>query len=226
MSTLNEIAVRRSTDEVPVWRAATWDDYLACCETAEIEQPGYFRIYFNQGQLFVDVDMGEGIEHARCRNLLTMLIASWFAQHPGQAFDCMSGCIIEKPNQRSASPDQMLYIGAGAPRWQEGEPRRLNLRNWRVPDLVCEVGDTTIATDLDEKKQIYAALEIPEYWVIDVTGSRVISFRLQADGRYQQIQISEALKGLSIALVEKTVARLAQESNGAAAMWFAQQIKA
>lgn len=118
----------------------------------------------------------------------------------------------------------MLYVGANSPRWQVGEPRRINLRQWRVPDLVCEVGDTTLATDLDEKKQIYTGLEIPEYWVLDVAGARVLAFRLQADGRYQQCDVSTALEGLSIALVEQTLARLKSESNGAAAVWFAQQI--
>jgi Uma2 family endonuclease len=90
---------------------------------------------------------------------------------------------------------------------------------------LCEVGDTTLATDLDEKKQIYASLEIPEYWVIDVRGSRVLAFRLQPDGKYQESNISGALEGLSIALVEKTLGRLQQESNGSAALWFAQQIQ-
>jgi hypothetical protein len=52
----------------------------------------------------------------------------------------------------------------------------------------------------------------------------VIAFCLQADGRYQQSDVSRALDGLAIALVEQTFARLDQETNGAAAVWFAQQI--
>jgi Uma2 family endonuclease len=90
--------------------------------------------------------------------------------------------------------------------------------------LVCEVGDTTLATDLDEKKQTYAGLEIPEYWVIDVAGLRVIAFQLQADGKYQQCDRSIALQGLSIALIEQTLVRLRHETNGTAALWFIQQI--
>ncbi|MEM9163790.1 MAG: Uma2 family endonuclease [Cyanobacteria bacterium P01_F01_bin.4] len=86
------------------------------------------------------------------------------------------------------------------------------------------MGDTTLASDLDEKKDIYAALEIPEYWVIDVRGARVMAFRLQADGRYHQCEISQALSGLRIELVEQTFERLTEETNGSAAQWFAQQI--
>ena len=118
----------------------------------------------------------------------------------------------------------MLYIGSDAPRWRSGEPRRVNLRQWRTPDLVCEVGDTTLATDLDEKKQIYAALEILEYWVIDVQAARVMAFLLSPEGLYEQTTESGALVGLEIALVEQAFGRLATESNGTVAQWFAQQL--
>lgn len=36
------------------------------------------------------------------------------------------------------------------------------------------------------KKQIYADLKIPEYWVIDVRGERVLAFGLEEDGKYRQ----------------------------------------
>lgn len=71
---------------------------------------------------------------------------------------------------------------------------------------------------------MYAALEIPEYWVIDVKGERVLAFCLQEDGRYQQVEYSVALEGLSISLLEQTLAQLNQGTNGSAALWFAQQI--
>ncbi|MFE1743642.1 Uma2 family endonuclease [Coleofasciculus sp. H7-2] len=131
---------------------------------------------------------------------------------------------MEKPNTRAASPDIVLYISEGIPQWQEGELRRINLSQWRVPDLVGEVGDTTLATDLDEKKQIYADLSIPEYWVIDVKGKRVLAFRLQADGKYQQCASSVTLAGLSISLLEQTLERLSEGTNISAAGWFAQAI--
>jgi Uma2 family endonuclease len=218
-------AIRHSPDIPPQWQSATWDDYLACCQRAEAEQAESFRIFFNQGYLFIDMGW-EGIDHARFRELLTMIITFWFAAQPdAPVFDCLGGCIVEKPNQKAGAPDQVLYIGGDSPRWQTGEPRRINLRQWPVPNLVCEVSDTTLATDLDEKKQLYAALEIPEYWVIDVDGYRVLAFRLGDDGRYRQCTVSGALDGLAIALLEQTFARLSQETNGSAALWFAQQLQ-
>lgn len=223
MVALSNIPVRSSPAEAPQWVLATWADYIAACEAAETQEADYFRVYFNQSYLFVDMGW-EGISHAQCRELLTMIFFAWFVRRSDIRFEALGGCIIEKPEQRGGSPDAVLYLGPNSPRWQPGESRRINLRQWRVPNLVCEVGDTTLASDLDEKKAIYAALEVPEYWVIDVQGLRAIAFLLQPDGRYQQCDTSEALKGLKISLVEKTFARLADGTNGSAAQWFAQQI--
>ena len=223
MVALTHIPARQSPNEIPQWVPATWADYIAACEEAEAKQVEHFRVYFNQRYLFVDMGW-EGISHSKCRELLTMIFAYWFFRQPDITFEAMGGCIIEKPEQRGASPDEVLYLGSDTPQWKEGESRRVNLRRWRVPNLVCEVGDTTLASDLDEKKEIYAALEVPEYWVIDVQGLRVIAFLLQNNGRYQQCEVSQALEGLQISLVEQTFARLAEGTNGSAAQWFAQQI--
>ena len=221
MAAIAQIQARQSPSELPQWYVASWDDYVEWVQTAKAD---HFRIFFNQGRLFIDMGW-EGVDHARFRELLAMLFFAWFSRRmPGQAFDCLGGCILEKPKQRAASPDEVLYIGSDVPRWQSGESRRVNLRQWRVPDLVCEVGDTTLATDLDEKKQIYTALEIPEYWVIDVQAARVMAFRLSPEGLYQQQMQSGALKGLDMALVEQAFRRLATESNGTVAQWFAQQL--
>ena len=84
-----------------------------------------------------------------------------------------------------------------------------------------EISDTTLATDLDEKKQLYADLEIPEYWVVDVVGKRVLAFRLQEDKTYKQVAQSVALEGLPISLLGQTLQRLSQGTNISAASWFA-----
>lgn len=81
-----------------------------------------------------------------------MLFFVCFSRQKRHIFDCLEGCSLEKPKQRATFPDRVLYIGEGSPRGREGELRRVNLRDWRVPDLVCEVGDTTLTTHLDEKK--------------------------------------------------------------------------
>lgn len=218
-STSTGIQTVNSTN-FPPWKPANWEDYLTWRDNPIPER---LRLFFNQGKLLIDMG-SEGINHASISDLFTMLFAFWFSQKPEQTAASFGRCLIEKPKTQAAAPDLVLYIGEGVPQWQPGEPRRIDLTQWRVPDLVGEVSDTTLATDLDEKKQLYAALLIPEYWVINVPGRQVIAFRLQADGKYQQINHSVVLENLPILLLEQTLARLTEETNISAALWFSQQL--
>lgn len=204
------------------WTTATWEDYLVVRDDSKNDNIGLF---FNCDRLLV-IDMGkEGINHASINNLFTMLFAFWFSQTPGLIFTSLGGCLLEKPKKQAASPGLMLYLGSEYPSWQTGERRYINLEQWRVADLVGEISDTTFLTiDLDEKKYLYADLGIPEYWVIDVKGLRVFAFGLQSNGKYQECETSLALSGLPISLLNQTLERLNAETNGSAAIWFAQQI--
>lgn len=219
---MNRLILAEPTLSKPLhhWQPATWEDYVRLRDEPATEE---IRLFFNQNSLFVDMG-NEGIDHARFNDLFTILFFIWFTRQPEQVFDSLSGCVIEKPNTQAASPDKVVYIGEGSPRWHKGEPRRINLNGWRVPDLVGEVADTTLATDLDEKKQLYAALGIPEYWVIDIRAERVFVFRLQPEGHYQECETSVALEGLPVSLLEETLQQLNQGTNGSAALWFSQQI--
>jgi Uma2 family endonuclease len=204
-------------------KLATWEDYL---QRVEHPQTEFERVFFNQGQLWIDMG-NEGINHSRFNDLFTLIFGFWFAQqstaNPNIKFELMGGCVIEKPPYQGAAPDKVLYIGGESPRCQTGEPRRVNLDKWRVPDLVAEISDTTLASDLDEKKRLYLELAIPEYWVINVRGRQVLAFRL-VDENYEECYESTALQGLPIELIEQTLERLNDE-NGNAALWFAEQIK-
>ncbi|MBC7970279.1 MAG: Uma2 family endonuclease [Verrucomicrobia bacterium] len=216
-----QISPTESLETLPQWRPATWYEYLAYRDE---DTPLRRRLFFDDGYLLVHDMTGEGINHASFADLFTMIFAFWFMQNPEQIFSSFGRCLLEKEPLRAGAPDLVLYLRDDYPRCQEGEPRRINLHQWRVPDLVGEIGDTTLATDLDEKKKLYAAMGIPEYWVINVRGRQVFAFQLQADGLYQQIDRSHVLKGLPISLLEQTLALLENGTNGSAAMWFSQQL--
>ena len=202
------------------WQPATWEDYLALRDDPSPERT---RLFFDRGWLWVD--MGEeGINHASVSDLFTMLFVLWAIQKPEQTYSSLGRCLIEKPTTQACAPDLVLYVGEDYPRWQEGEPRRIDLTQWRVPNLVGEISDTTLATDLDEQKKLYASLKIPEYWVVDVRGQRVFAFQLQEDGRYQECTHSIALAGLPISPLTQTLERLSEGSNTSAAAWFAQHL--
>jgi Uma2 family endonuclease len=205
-----------------VWHPATWDDYL---RERDENSEAVAKVFFYEGYLLTE--MGEGIEHSRFNRFLALVFFLWFSQWSDRPCDDLGGCQIEKTGVQAAAPDAVLYIGEGSPQFKTGESRFIDLDRWRVPDLVAEISDTTLASDLDEKKRLYAALGIPEYWVVDVRGLRVLAFRLEDGGRYQQIEVSVALTGLPISLLEQTLIQLGQGiSNSVAAQGFAQAIQA
>ncbi|ACB54441.1 hypothetical protein cce_5095 [Crocosphaera subtropica ATCC 51142] len=156
--------------------------------------------------------------------LVDQLVFAWFSRHPDEKFSLLNRCQLEKPKTQAAAPDLMLYLRDDYPTCEAGQRRYINLAEVRVPDLVGEVGDTILATDLDEKKHFYAKLGIQEYWVIDVRGKRVIAFILGENGVYQEIEISQALKGLKLSLINQALERLETETNGMATIWFSQQV--
>jgi Uma2 family endonuclease len=215
---MNTSVIVDSPARISSWRSATWTEYLERVENLSEQE----RVFFNLDTIWIDMG-NEGINHSRFNELFTLILGFWFARQTDVKFDLLGGCVMEKPQAQSAAPDKVLYVGGNSPKWQPGEPRRVNLDLWRVPDLVAEISDTTLAIDLDEKKQLYLALGIPEYWVIDVKGKQVLAFRL-IDRKYEQCSESVALTGLPIELLEQTLEQMDNE-NGNAALWFAAQIQ-
>ncbi len=53
--------------------------------------------------------------------------------------------------------------------------------------LVIEVSDTTLDYDRDVKTKLYAQAGIPETWVVDLNGERLLVFREPERGEYAQM---------------------------------------
>jgi Uma2 family endonuclease len=143
--------------EPPKWKPATWDDSLAYRDDPTLER---VRVFFNRGYLFVDMG-NQGINHANVTRLFAMLFFIWFSRFRDLNVSDLGGCVLEKPEKQGALPDLVLYIGENIPQWKEGEPRRIDLSRWRVPDFVAEIADTTLATDMDEKNIFMPSWKFP-----------------------------------------------------------------
>lgn len=229
-STPGRLMTATSPAQIPsrqliAWRSATWQEYTRIRDSYEHSDVSRVKLFYYNGALLVD-DMGwEGINHATVRELFLLMLGFWFNQNPQKKVKFMGGCLLEKEGEDAASPDLMLYLGADAPICEEGESRKIDLGRWRAPDLVGEISDTTLASDLDQKKKLYAALGIAEYWVVDVRGSQVFFFCLNDQGQYQETQLSTALLGLSYVLLEQALSKLSPvTTNMDVANWFQQQI--
>ncbi len=223
------LSLAQSTAPVRPRYDATWSDYVTIRDDPEMD---WRKLAFHRGWLWVDMGK-EGPNHASFSDLITIIFGFWVFLHPEVVLQSYGRCLIEHPDTHACAPDLVLYKGDPIPKWQAGEPRRIDLRHHRSPDLVGEIADTTLSLDLDEQKQLYASLGIAEYWVIDVKGLRVFAFGLTAAGYYEVIADSQVLTGLPIALLEQTLERLTTETNErlttetntAAANWFMQQLQ-
>lgn len=220
MNTLTSHATK-TTIPLTEWKIASWEEYEAWRNAETRER---VKLYYSQNRFLVEMG-SEGINHSGISDLFTMLFFIWFSQKAKQKFMSLGRCLLEKSGQSSAAPDIILYLGDNYPIRHPGERRYIDLDRWRIPDLVGEISDTTLSSDLDEKKHLYASLGIPEYWVIDAIGRRMFVFRLQDNNQYQECRVSQSLEGLPIALLEQTLGQLSEESNGNAANWFAEQIR-
>ena len=215
------LAPFKTRDRYQQQRNATWQDYAMVRDSDAIE---WTKIAFDEGWLWIDMG-SEGPNHASLSDLLTAIFFVWAFSHPETPLQSYGRCLIEYPESQACAPDLVLYTGSEIPRWQTGQPRRIAAPQQRLPDLVGEIADTTLSLDLDEQKQLYARLQIPEYWVVDIKGLRLFAFGLTQTGDYEPIQRSQVLSGLPIDLVEQTLERSATATNTAAANWLMGQLR-
>ena len=61
-----------------------------------------------------------------------------------------------------------------------GSPRDYATRQPTTAALVVEVADSTLDYDTTTKAELYATAGIPDYWVLDVVGRRLLVFRAPA----------------------------------------------
>ncbi|ANV87831.1 Uma2 family endonuclease [Picosynechococcus sp. PCC 7117] len=215
----------RQKEAIAPWVPSQWEAYQQQRDlpTDDLNKQ---KLYFYQNSLLIEMG-AEGINHASVNNLFTLLIGFWFAFNSENTGHLMGGCQLEKISKKiAAAPDLVLYLGKNHPVWKQGDRRYLNLDEWRVPDLVGEISDTTIFHDLDRKKEIYAALGIPEYWVIDIQAQRFFLLVLNGAGRYESVETSQVLKDLPKALLEEALERVASDGNAQVAQWFMGQLQA
>ncbi|TVQ64748.1 MAG: Uma2 family endonuclease [Spirulina sp. DLM2.Bin59] len=215
------LTLEKPTLPPPIQHHATWQDYEAIRDNPTLD---WRKISFYQGWLWVNMG-AEGPNHAAFSDLMTAFFFMWAFLHPEVPLQSYGRCLIDRPDTHACAPDLVLYKGDDLPKLQPGEPRRISLDRHRLPDLVGEIADTTLSLDLDEQKQLYASLGIPEYWVIDVKGMRIFAFGLTESGRYEAISESQVLTGLAIALLEQTLERMNEGTNTAAANWLMGQLR-
>lgn len=113
--------------------------------------------------------------HEDAVGALFRCFANWAHRHGGKA-STSAGVEI---GEHQLVPD-VAFIGPD-------RVAELDLDGFHVPpDLVGEVTSPKgRGRDLVDKREIYAEIGVPEYWVVDLSEPRVVAHRLAADGGYE-----------------------------------------
>ncbi len=201
----------------PTWQPASWDAYESIRDLPDLDP----RLFFHRGYLLID-RIPQSLNCVRINDLFPSLFFQWFTRRD-QSFNAYRRCHLEKPNQQAACPDQVVYIGDPAVQWKRDRQTTLNLNQHRTPDLIVEVLDDVLISDLGKKK-LYSALGLKEYWVIDLGSLRASIVQLSTDGRYYPTEISAALLGLPVAVLEGALIHTLEEGNQGANRWLQEQI--
>jgi Uma2 family endonuclease len=97
----------------------------------------------------------------------------------GEQADVREGHPVTLPDNSEPQPDLAIVAPLDAV-YLEHHPYPENIF-WLI-----EYSDSTIATDLEPKRRVYAAAGIVEYWVVNLKAQVLIVFRQPIAGDYQQ----------------------------------------
>ncbi|NEQ36839.1 MAG: Uma2 family endonuclease [Okeania sp. SIO3I5] len=212
---MNKTQIKAPTD---TWITATWQEYIQT-----IEDPSYEKAksYYNNGKFRIEMSP-LGNKHAN-DHLLLIAAITLFTTTKNIIVNGKDNCTYRKTGYQSTQPDVSYYIGENADviPW---ETSIIDLDIYPPPNLVIEVANTSLADDKGEKRLLYEAMNVAEYWIVDVQNVEIIAFTI-ANGGSRKINQSQVLPGLVISLLEEALQRTRQENQTQVYRWLLQQFQ-
>ena len=197
------------------WVTATWAEFLAASEHAEIEKS---NCYYDAGWMRIET-MPIGFAHGKDNSTLAAVITLYGTMR-SIPFMAVTNTSFRKSGKQECQPDLAFYIGSELPTVPRSNSP-INVDEQGAPTLVIEIVVTTLSDDLGQKRLLYERLGVQEYWVVNVELVTVIAFAVQ-NGGSRQIQDSQVLPGLAIALIEAALRRSQTEDDGTINRWLMQ----
>jgi Uma2 family endonuclease len=151
--------------------------------------------------------MGKNRPHVHS---LTMMLV-WLQEVFGRTFVNPEAPIDVSPedNERNEPEPDVVVLNRESGTFR-GNPQPHDLK------LVVEISDSTLGFDLSIKADLYARAGIIEYWVVDVSGHRLIVHRTPAAGKYSSVIVygeNETVAPLTAPNAEFQFARVLGPTN-------------
>ena len=206
---MTSLQVKPRTDS---WILATWDDYIN-----QLNDPIYQQAkgYYYKGHMRIEmspVSFDHGQDHVIIIFAVNLFVA--LKQIPATGLDTTT---FRKIGVRECQPDVAYYFGKSATAIPSGTGI-VNLDQYPAPNLVIEIARSSLLDDLGTKRALYEELGVNEYWVVDVQKAQLLAYSVTNQGS-QQIQISQVLSGLEIAVLEEALQRSRQTNQAEVGAW-------
>ncbi|WP_247217075.1 Uma2 family endonuclease [Synechococcus sp. C9] len=180
------------------WVKADWAEFLTVAAQFTDEKA---RFYYDNHAMRVETTLiGSG--HSQANTILTLVVTLYCMAKNIRIVGFTNGS-FRQAGVRECQPDLAFYVGDDF-QIPPKTSQPIEINEFGAPHLVIEVAATTLNDDLGRKRLLYERLGVQEYWVVDVESGEVIAFAV-SDGGSRQIQVSQVLPALPIAIVEQAL---------------------
>jgi Uma2 family endonuclease len=204
--------------QTDTWVKASWDKYLS-----QVEQSGYEKAkgYYFDGWMRIEM-LPVGFDHSTDHGLLALAIGL-YGVLKGIPFRVLDNCSFRKTGQSEFQPDLSYYVGDRAQLIPHGT-NIVNLDRYAPPDLVVEIGKTSIVDDRTTKRSLYEAIGVREYWALDVDEIVIYGFEMIQRGS-RRIDESIVFPGLKLAVLEEALRQSRSVDQSQVGAWLMGQFQ-
>ena len=216
---MSDVQAALSTDlPTDLWVKATWQEYLW-----QVEQPGYEKAkgYYLDGWMRIEM-LPVGFDHSRDHGTISFGVYL-FSVLNGIPLTILDNCSFRRVGKKEFQPDLSYYIGDRAKLIPTGT-NIVDLDRYPPPDLVIEIGKTTIVDDRTVKRTLYEEAGVAEYWAVDVENTGIYAFEV-IDRGSRRIDRSILLPGLAIELLETALQQSRTADQSQVGAWLMQQFQ-
>lgn len=205
-----------TTLPLDTWVETTWDDFIAFADDPTLANA---KFYFEQGWMRVEMS-ALGSAHGQDNSIVSTLVIL-YAIAKNIPIKELTNTSFRKRRIRESQPDIAFYIGENL-RFPPRNNAPVNLDEIDPPTLVVEIAASSLEDDSERKLKLYQRLGVREYWVIDVSNSKVIANFLSTE-QTTPIRVSQVLPGLAIDIVEQALVRSQSEDDVSVSRWLITQ---